>query len=95
MRKACRGGGGYDLIICLEVLSYIEFYEDKLGRFSNIGEYLYLSLYIPDNPIGFVKSIDDLIATVEQYYNIENKIIYNDESVFLLGKSLLFKKFGS
>jgi len=82
-------GGGYDLIVCLEVLSYLEFYEDQLRKFSNMGKYLYLSLYIPTNPIGFVKSIDNLITSVDLYFNIEQKIIFNDESVFLLGKSRL------
>ena len=54
-----------------------------------MGKYLYLSLYIPTNPIGFVKSIDNLITSVDLYFNIEQKIIFNDESVFLLGKSRL------
>ena len=88
-------GGGYDLIVCLEVLSYIKLYEDQLRKFSNMGAYIYLSLYIPTNPIGFVKSIDNLITSVDLYFNIEQKIIFNDESVFLLGKSRLFNNVGS
>ena len=88
-------GKGYDLIVCLEVLSYLEFYEDQLRKFSNMGKYLYLSLYIPTNPIGFVKSIDNLITSVDLYFNIEQKIIFNDESIFLLGKSRLFNNIGS
>ena len=60
-----------------------------------MGEYLYLSLYIPTNPIGFVKSIDNLITSVDLYFNIETKIIFNDDSVFLLGKSRLFNNMGS
>jgi len=87
-------GGGYDLIVCLEVLSYIELYEDQLRKFSNMGQYLYLSLYIPTNPIGFVKSMENLITSVDLYFNIEQKIIYNDDSVFLLGKSRLFNSKG-
>ena len=64
-------------------------------KFSNMGEYIYLSLYIPTNPIGFVKSIDNLITSVDLYFNIEQKIIFNDESIFLLGKSRLFNNIGS
>jgi 2-polyprenyl-3-methyl-5-hydroxy-6-metoxy-1,4-benzoquinol methylase len=88
-------GEGYDLIVCLEVLSYLSLYEDQLRKFSNIGKYLYISLYIPTNPIGFVKSIENLITSVDLYFNIEQKIIFNDESVFLLAKSRLLNSMGS
>ena len=88
-------GKGYDLIVCLEVLSYISLYEDQLRKFSNMGKYLYISLYIPTNPIGFVNSIENLITSVDLYLNIVQKIIFNDESVFLLAKSRLFNSMGS
>ena len=88
-------GKGYDLIVCLEVLSYLSLYEDQLRKFSNMGKYLYISLYIPTYPIGFVKSIENLITSVDLYFNIEQKIIFNDESIFLLGKSRLFNNIGS
>jgi len=77
----------YDLIVCLEVLSYVESYKDKLKEFANMSSYLYLSLYVPKDPIGFVKSIDELVQSIKQYYKIENKIIFNDESVFIFAKS--------
>jgi len=88
-------GDGFDLIVCLEVLSYLSLYEDQLRKFSNMGKYLYISLYIPTNPIGFVKSIENLITSVDLYFNIVQKIIFNDESVFLLAKSRLFNSMGS
>ena len=77
----------YDLIVCLEVLSYIELYKEQLEEFSSISEYIYISLYIPNNPIGYVKSIQDLITAVNLYFDIETQLIYNEESVFLLAKS--------
>jgi len=82
----------YDLILCLEVLSYIKNYKQLLQLFSIRGEYLYLSLYIPKNPIGFLKSIDKLIEQINLFYTIKNKIIYNDESIFVFAMSNQYKK---
>lgn len=82
----------YDLIICLEVLSYVKKYRELLEKFSLRGNYLYLSLYIPKNPIGFVKNINELINNLTLHYLIKSKILFNDESVFILAKSKRFKK---
>ena len=49
-----------DLIVCTEVLSYIKKWPQLLTKLSKITKYLIINLYIPDNPIGFVKSPDDL-----------------------------------
>ncbi len=51
-------------------------------------QYIYITLYIPKNPIGFVKSFRELIKEIEKYFSIEEKIIYNDESIFILAKNL-------
>ena len=82
----------YDLIVCLEVLSYIELYKEQLEEFSSISEYIYISLYIPNNSIGYVKSIQDVITAVNLYFNVETQLIYNEENVFLLAKSKKFNK---
>jgi SAM-dependent methyltransferase len=82
----------YDLIVCLEVLSYVKQYKQLLKKFSIIGRHLYLSLYIPKNPIGFVKNFEELIKRVNLFYTINSKIIYNDEKIFLFAKSNQYKK---
>jgi hypothetical protein len=82
----------YDLIVCLETLSYVKQYKQLLQTFSIRGKYLYLSLYIPKKPIGFVKNIDKLISQLNLFYTIKNKIIYNDDSIFLLAKSKQWKQ---
>ncbi len=83
----------YNLIVCLEVLSYIELYKEQLEEFSNMSEYIYISLYIPKNPIGYVKNKQDLLSAVNLYFNIETQLIYNEKSIFLLAKSKNFNKF--
>lgn len=82
----------YDLIVCLEVLSYVKNYKQLLKKFSVRGNYLYLSLYIPKDPIGFVKNFNELINNVKINYSIKNKILYNDDSIFLLAKSKQYNK---
>ena len=72
-----------DLIVCLETLSYIQNYQDLIYKFSKVTKYLYISLYIPQNPIGFVKSFDDLKQELNKYFIIIYEIIFNVESIFI------------
>ena len=81
----------YDLVICLEVLSYIKEYKKLLQQFLFRGKFLYLSLYIPRKPIGFVKNFDELINNLKMFYSINIKIIYNDQSIFIFAKSKKYK----
>lgn len=82
-------GGGYDLIVCMEILSYIENWPILLSRFSILGEYSLIKLFIPDQPIGFVKSIDQLLERFAQYYSvIENIHLVNRRHYILFGRSL-------
>jgi SAM-dependent methyltransferase len=76
----------FDLVLSLETLSYIEEWRSVIRDISGFTKYIYISLYIPEDPIGFVKSQDDLIREVERYFTIEEKIVYNSLSIFLLGK---------
>ena len=78
----------FDLTIILETLSYIENWRKAIKDISKFSIYIYITLYIPANPIGFVKSFQELIDAIENYFNIEEKIIYNDESIFILAKNL-------
>ena len=80
-------GGSIDLTLCLEVLSYIEDWKKILSGVSNFSQYVYVSLYIPPNPIGFVKSFHDLLEEITTNFDISEKIIYNDSSIFVLAKN--------
>lgn len=82
----------YELIVCLEVLSYVKQYKQLLETFSIAGSHLHLSLYIRKNPIGYVKNFEELIKYVNLFYKINSKIIYNDESIFLFAKSNQYAK---
>jgi len=50
---------------------------------------LYISLYLPSNPIGFVKTLEELRKEVCKYFKIEIDIVINKsdgETILLLGK---------
>lgn len=81
----------YDLVVCLEVLSYVKEYKKLLQNFAIKGKFLYLSLYIPKKPIGFVKNVDELINYLKMFYSINIKVIYNDQSIFIFAKSKKYK----
>ena len=59
-----------DLVYCSEILSYIENWEELLKIISFHTDYLLISLFIPDNPIGFVKNDNELISEYKKYYQI-------------------------
>lgn len=82
----------YDLVVCLEVLSYVKEYKKLLQNFAIKGKFLYLSLYIPKKPIGFVKNFDELINYLKMFYTINIKVIFNDQSIFIFAKSKKYKK---
>ena len=83
--KSC--DGRVDLTICLETLSYIKDWKHVIKEISSFSKFFYVALYIPEDPIGFVKSQDDLLGVLATYYDAIEKFIYNDESVFYFGKN--------
>lgn len=81
--KPVIGKRKFDLTITLETLSYIRNWPKTIKDISMFSAHLYMSLYIPSRPIGFVKSFDDLTNVSSRYFHIREKLIYNDESIFL------------
>jgi len=62
--------GGVDLVFTSECLSYIENWKNIIEASSRKSQFLMISLYIPENPIGFVKSREDLETTVSEYFEL-------------------------
>lgn len=77
----------FDLIVAMEVLSYIETWREVLAASAMGGQRIFISLYLPDEPIGFVKTFADLLDSVNQHFDIENKLQVNDETLLILAKS--------
>lgn len=78
----------FDLIVIAECLSYIEKWRELIRLISNYTQFIAIVLYIPLNPIGFVKSAEDLIEAVLQDYElIEFVSIMSSRSNILYAKS--------
>lgn len=69
--------GGVDLVFTSEVFSYIENWKELLVEISKSSEYFMISLYIPENPIGFVKSENDLVEEIEKNFEVIEHISLN------------------
>ena len=55
---------------------------------SKTTQYFLISLYIPDNPIGFVKSEEELVFEIAKNFNIiEHVSIHTSQFVMIFGES--------
>jgi trans-aconitate methyltransferase len=85
----------HDLVIAMEVLSYISDWKKMIAHFSSLTSYFLLTLYIPDNPIGFVKSFDELKQQFGRHFITETEILINKDQILLMGKSRNNEEFHS
>jgi SAM-dependent methyltransferase len=77
----------FDLVITSEILSYLENWEEIIDIIAQRSRFYLVALYLPENPIGFVKSFDSLIKVIEKYFSIEHKILWNQDECILFAKS--------
>lgn len=77
-----------DLVVLMEVLSYVENWKEILRDLAGITKWVFVSLYIPENPIGFIKSADDLLSVTRQYFEpLDEFVSPNHQCLYWLGKS--------
>jgi trans-aconitate methyltransferase len=78
----------YDLVVLREVLSYVENWREVLKSLVNISKYIFVSLDLPENPRGFIKSFGELIAEMSLYYEIITmvEITTAGKQILILGK---------
>ena len=65
----------FDLVILMEILSYIETWPKVIEDISKITDYIFISLYLPPDPIGFVKTFEDLTREIEKHFTIVTKVL--------------------
>lgn len=71
------------LLVAFELLSYIEDWPDSLRKWSLRFGYIFISLFLPENPVGFVKSAAELSQELEKHYEPicdlyfqKNRVVY-------------------
>ncbi|MGE3343047.1 MAG: methyltransferase domain-containing protein [Vicinamibacterales bacterium] len=83
-------GEPFDLIVCLEALSYIEHWRPLLGMIAARSRRVLLSLYLPDAPLGFVKTFDDLTAEFARHFHVDEQLHFvTRRQLVLFGRSTL------
>jgi len=66
--------GSIDLVFVSECLSYLSNWKELIELSSQYSDYFLVSLDIPKNPIGYVKSHDELVKTVSDNFKLKEAI---------------------
>lgn len=71
-----------------EAFSYFSNYKELLKEISEVSDYFMISLYLPNDPIGFVKSESELLDDIRCYFEImEHVSLSMQKSVIVFAKS--------
>ena len=76
-----------NLVVLAQVLSYLENWRELLRAISLSSTDLLVVLYVPEDPIGYVKSMGELIDAVKEYFG---EVIYEqstDAQIAILARS--------
>lgn len=68
-------GRGVDLVFTAECLSYIEHWKELIRELATRTRHLMINLFLPENPIGFVKSVEELEVEVNHHFEILELVI--------------------
>lgn len=79
------------MVLSGELFSYLCNWKDIIKIISNRTDYFLIFLYIPDNPIGYVKSENELAEEVSKYFElIEWVSIKKQKSCIIFGRNKLY-----
>ncbi len=87
--QAFNGNDMWDLVVFIETLSYMENWKEIIQKAAERSLNLFVSLYIPPDPIGFVKSFDELRVEILKYFKIETEIVCNRETILMMASKIL------
>ena len=77
-----------NLIISRELFSYLKNWKKILKIISEATEYFLISLDMPHNPIGFVKSEKELYSEIEKYFEIIECIkLYKHQHIIIFSRN--------
>ena len=67
-----------DLVFTAECLSYVKNWKELISWLRFRTRYLLIVLYIPEDPIGFVKSSSELEAQIASHFHIHEVVSLNN-----------------
>jgi len=80
-------GGGFDLVVVMATLAYVAEWRCALATIAGMTRYVYVAEYVPRAPIGFVKSVDELVAEVEKHCHTLTKVVVDDTHCLLFAEA--------
>jgi SAM-dependent methyltransferase len=80
-------GEPFDLACAMEVLSYLRDWRDTIETIARLAARLFVTLYLPPDPIGFVKSFDELRHEVSRSFAIEAEALLNGEQLLIVASA--------
>jgi SAM-dependent methyltransferase len=81
-------GESFDLAVVMGSFAYVERWPTVLQLLHDLAPWLYIAEYVPPDPIGFVKSIDELVGEVSKLYSIQTRLVLDDEHCMLLARGV-------
>jgi SAM-dependent methyltransferase len=76
----------FDLVSVQGVFAYIPDWRDVLRTIAGMTDYCLVGEYIPPNPIGMVRSVDELTEAFSAYFSVEHQLVLDGEIVILFGR---------
>ena len=81
--------GRFDLVCCLETLSYLDEWRALLTAFTGVAVHALVALYLPPDPIGTVKSFDELRAAFAASFMLLQEVhLEPQRQLILFGRRL-------
>jgi SAM-dependent methyltransferase len=77
----------FDVVVVMGVFAYVERWKECLANFPARGRYCFVAEFIPPNPIGFVKSVEELADEFRRSFAVETKIVIDDHFCLLFGQT--------
>lgn len=84
LHTALQTGEEWDLVVFREVLSYLPDWQVVVRAAAGVAAHLYVSLWLPPDPVGFVPSLDALRVALEAVGVVEEEALLNRTQLCLL-----------
>jgi ubiquinone/menaquinone biosynthesis C-methylase UbiE len=79
-------GRSFDAVVIMAVFAYVDDWPTVLQQAAKMTRWIYVAEFIPPDPIGFVKSVDQLVEEVGRAFEIRTKVVVDDVHCMLLGE---------
>ncbi|HVY59179.1 MAG TPA: class I SAM-dependent methyltransferase [Xanthobacteraceae bacterium] len=80
-------GARFDLVTLQAVLAYVPSWRELLETVAGMADRCLVAEYVPANPIGMVKSVGELVEVFAGLFEIEHKLLLDDEMAILFGRT--------